>query len=273
MIIKQKRIRNLSKLKLIELNSHFRVGVVNVEKRRDKPKEQHSRMIEWTYKQWAGGGQTKEVTDSTSVSYERYQRQIIPPTAIEFTIVEGSNYKNLVSPEFVMHEKNSSEIITAVNVILEIFGECELFDVANNPIVPPKTIRLNWELLPKGEYPWAIQKKRLEPYFRRAKGTNRAVVEKRIETINQYSPNFTAIGTVGFGGYVVHGFKDLNMYILESVKVNNATYVLKSNWGSITQLTKAEIINNKLHEARIIHNKDWYKNLSELYAPHVICCL
>ena len=33
MIIKQKRIRNLSKLKVLETGSRFRVGVVDVEKR------------------------------------------------------------------------------------------------------------------------------------------------------------------------------------------------------------------------------------------------
>lgn len=304
MIIKQKRIRNLSKLKVLETGSRFRVGVVDVEKRikemkkigftnelkigetilpdiigpatrrnaegdyillRDKPKEQHSRMIEWTYKQWAGRGETREVTESTSISYERFQRQFIHPTGIEFTIVSNGKSKNLVSPVFVMDETKRNEIISAVNVILEIFGECEIFDSTNNPILPPKVIRLNWELLPKGKFPWEKQKERLEPYFKRAIGTNRAVIEKRIETINEYSPDFTAIGTGGFGGYIVHGFEDLNMYILESVKVNNATYVLRNDWESISQLTKAEILNNDLHETRIVHNKNWYKNLNHLF--------
>ena len=164
-----------------------------------------------------------------------------------------------------MDDTNQNEIIAAVNVILEIFGECEIFDVANNPMVSPKVIRLNWELLPKGKYPWEKQKERMEPYFKRAQGTNRAVVEKRIEEINKYAPDFTAIGTGGFGGYVVHGFEDLNMYILESVQVNNATYVLKNDWESISQLTKSEILNNDLHDARLIHNKNWYKDLEELF--------
>jgi hypothetical protein len=52
---------------------------------------------------------------------------------------------------------------------------------------------------------------------------------------------------------------------LESVKVNNATYVLRNDWESISQLTKAEILNNDLHETRIVHNKNWYSNLAELF--------
>lgn len=39
MIIKQKRIRNLSKLKVLETGSRFRVGVVDVEKRIKEMKE------------------------------------------------------------------------------------------------------------------------------------------------------------------------------------------------------------------------------------------
>lgn len=304
MIIKQKRIRNLSKLKAIQKDSVFRVGVVEVENKiedmvkigfgtdlkvgetllpdiigpstrknaegsfellRDEPKEKHSSMIEWTYKQWAGRGETREVTDSTSRLYERYQRKQIPPTGIEFTIVENGGRKNLVSPEFTMSDAYGHEIVSAVNVMLEVFGECEIFDASSNPIVSPKVIRLNWELLPKGKYPWEKQKERLEPYFQRARGTNRAVIEKRIEAINNYSPDFTAIGTGGFGGYVVHGFTERELYILESVQVNNATYVLNKEWEIISQLSKAEILNNDLHESRIIHNESWYENLSSLF--------
>lgn len=304
MIIKQKRIRNLSKLEKIKPNSQFRVGLIDLENRtevlirigfsnelaigesilpniigpatrknadgsylkiKNKPKEQHSRMIEWTYKQWAGRGETKEVTDSTSVSYYRYQRQIIPPTSIEFTIVNSGNSKMLVSPIFVMDDKNSNEIIAAVNVILEIFGECYIFDSDNIPMELPEVIKLNWELLPRGKFPWETQKARIESYLEKAKGKNRSVVEKRAETINQYSPDFVAVGSGGFSRYMVYGFKKLKMYILESVEVNNATYILKNDWETISQLTKAEILNNNLHKSRIIHNKNWYKNLNELF--------
>lgn len=304
MIIKQNRIRNLSKLKRIKMGSTFRVGIVDVDSQiekmmkigfknelsvgdtilpeivgpatrrnaagdfkllKDKPKEQCSRMIEWTYNQWSGGGQTREVTDSTSVGYERYQRQIIPPNSVEFTIVDNEISKDLVSPIFTMNDSETEDIVVAINVILEAFGQCEIFDVNSRPFIAPQIRRLNWEMLPKGKYPWEEQKERLKPYFNKANGANKAVVEKRIESINEYAPDFTAVGTGGFGGYLVHGFEKEDLYILESTEVNNATYVLRKDWESISQLTKAEILNHDLHETRIVHNKSWYKNLKELF--------
>lgn len=305
MVIKQKKVINLSKLKTIKPGTKIRVAATYLDNKlnrlhilgfsknleigervlpsvigpatrknaegyyiihKDRKKEKHSRMIEWTYNQWAGRGETTEVTDSTSIEYERYPRTIIPPVSIEFVIVEKDCSKIVVSPVFELNEANKNRILMAINVLLEAFGECEILNINNNPIFMPQVTRLNWEILPEGKYPWKIQKNRLEPFFEKAKGTNRQVIEKRQEQINKYNPDFTAVGTGGFGGYVIHGFIDKDLYVLESIQVNNATYVLRGDWESISQLSKAEILNNKLHEARIIHNKQWYFEVAKLLA-------
>ena len=232
----------------------------------DRNKEKHSRMIEWTYKQFAGRGETKVVTDSTSRDYERYPRTFVPPQSVEIMIAEKDSSKIVTSYEFNFISENEEIIIHTINVFLEIFGECEILDADKNPIIAPEARRLNWEILPKGKCPWNTQKQRLEPFFKKAKGTNRQVVEKRLETVNKYEPDFTAIGSAGFGGYIVHGFVDKNLYVLESIQVNNATYILKNDWESISQLSKSEILNNDLHEARAIHNKQWYQSIAKLLA-------
>ncbi|OOM05694.1 hypothetical protein [Clostridium saccharobutylicum] len=305
MKIQQKRVRNLSLIKKVEGGKKIRVAVTNLEGKknilsklgfsdelyigetllpgdvgpvsrknangdyiihRDRPKEKHSRMIEWTYKQWSGKGETKEVTDSTEIEYERYQRTFIPPKGIEFAIMEKDDEKILVSPEFKVGNEEDEELVLAINILLEAFGECEVVDTHNNPILLPKVIRLNWEVLPKGKYPWKIQKERLELFLNKANGNNRAVIEKRIEEINKYKPDFIAVGTAGFGGYIVLGFDDKNLYVLESIKVNNATYILKNDWESISMLTKSEILDNNLHKARIIHDRYWYREIAKLLA-------
>lgn len=305
MKIQQKRIRNLSLIKKVEGGKKIRVAVTNLEEKKnmlrklgfsdeldigetvlpgdvgpvsrknangdyiihkDRPKEKHSRMIEWTYKQWSGKGETKEVTDSTEIEYERYQRTFIPPKGIEFTIIQKDDEKVLVSPEFKVCNEEDEGLILTINILLEAFGECEVVDTNYNPILLPKAIRLNWEVLPKGKYPWKTQKERLELFLNKANGNNRAVIEKRIEEINKYKPDFTAIGNGGFSGYVIIGFEDKNIYVLESVQVNNATYIVKNDWANISRQTKSEIVNNNLHEARIIHNKNWYKEIEKLLA-------
>ena len=53
-------------------------------------------------------------------------------------------------------------------------------------------------------------------------------------------------------------------YILESVFPNNATYVLQDNWEKISQLSKAEILSQNLHKARIVHSESWKKNFDAL---------
>lgn len=305
MVLKQKRIRNLSKLSNIKKGAKIVIAKTNIENikelsekigftknleigetvlprvigpvtrrnaegeyiiHRDKEKEIHSRMIEWTYNQWAGRGKTKEVTEYTSFQYRRYPRTFIPPQSIELMITEKNGSRVIISPNFVFSRENEDIIVHTINLFLEIFNECEIMDSNIEPIIGRKVIRLNWEVLPKGEYPWEIQKKRIEPFLRRAKGKNRAVVEKRLEEINKYNPDFTAVGTAGFSGYLVHGFVSKNIYILESIYVNNATYILENDWETLSKLSKSEILNNDLHKARIIHNKNWYKNLAALLA-------
>lgn len=300
MIIKQSRIRNLSKLRGIEENTHIRIGISDIGRytdrlrkigfsselydgqtvlpkaigsvsrrnslgdyieHKDRKKEIYYRMIEWTYKQWAGRGQTKEVTESTVVPYERYPRTIIPPQSIELTVISDENELKIVSPEIRFSEDNEKLIVHVVNLFLEIFRECQILDSNKKPIINPELIRLNWEVLPKGKMPWAKRKSQVMEFIDRAKGENRKVVEKRLEAINQYGPDFTAIGNAGFDGYIVHGFIDENIYVLESIYTNNATYILEEDWESISQLTKAEILNESLHKERVIHSKNWYEKM------------
>ena len=77
-------------------------------------------------------------------------------------------------------------------------------------------------------------------------------------------PDFVAYGRSGFKGYAVFGFTERNLYILESVMPNNATYVLENDWETISQLSKAEILSQELHKARIVHSENWQKNFDKI---------
>lgn len=58
---------------------------------KDQPMETAYRTVEWTWKQWAGRGETVEVSDFVDVPYKRYPRTFVPPYGI--IIIEGSvNY-------------------------------------------------------------------------------------------------------------------------------------------------------------------------------------
>ena len=87
---------------------------------------------------------------------------------------------------------------------------------------------------------------------------------RNCESIYARNPDFVAYGRSGFRGYAVFGFTSRNLYILESAVPNNATYVLQNDWESISQLSKAEILSQELHRARIIHSTNWQKNFDEI---------
>ena len=230
---------------------------------RYQEKELCYRMIEWTYKQFNGPGESVEVTDSRDVPYYRYPRTLIAPFSIEFAIDAENSEMFLTSPLFVFGQDNE-KIVTAINVLLEYFGYCEVLSEGFKSSIKGELIRLNWRILPKGKVLWEEQRTRIMPFIAKAKVSNQKVVEKRLETINSNSPDFTAIGEGGFSGYVIHGFTEKGIFVLESVEVNNATYVLSKRWEEISKLTKAEILKNELHEHRVIHNKSWYDAMSKI---------
>lgn len=303
-IIKQKRIRNLSKLNGVKEGTMI-VPVVRVENldktafikagftekldlgetilpnkigpitrynadggclvHKDKPKETYYLMREWTYKKWVGGGDTEEVTDWVDVPRKRYPRTIIEPLALELAVMEdGRNEKLVCLPSVVFNESNSKLIIHEVNIMLELFGECEIVDYNLNPILKPTLKKLNWEVFPKGKMPWIKRKATLERFIVQARGKNSGVIRKRLETIYEHNPDFVAIGNGGFSGYLILGFEEKNLYILESTQVNNATYILENQWEDISKLSKAEILNNQYHKNRVIHSKQWFEDIKAL---------
>jgi hypothetical protein len=92
------------------------------------------------------------------------------------------------------------------------------------------------------------------------------VIRYRLESVNAYGPEFVAVGRGGFRGYIVFGFPQMDLYVLESAFTGNATYVFRGDWENLSKLTKAEVLREDLQEARLIHREGWYKQLRDLFA-------
>ncbi len=222
------------------------------------PKETAYRQVSWTWKKWVGRGQTEEVTETREIEYQRYQRVFTPPPGVELKIVENLNGEKLViSPKLTLTDEKKNLVTHCVNLFLELFGLCEVVDEELNTIVTTQSIKLNWSLLPQGQYPWStIGPQIMSAIKPRGKG-NSAVVEGRLQLINSKQPDFVAVGKAGFQGYVIFGFPNYNTYVLESSQCNNATYIFDNDWQHLSQLTKAEILDGNLHHARVIHRRNW----------------
>lgn len=230
-------------------------------KHKDLPMETAYYQKLWHWKQWDGSWHSRIV----DVPYERYPRSFKEPPAIELTMTENSDGKLLlVSPVFIKEEKSNEIINHVVNLFLEIFGECEILTENLESAVSNSIKRLNWRILPQGEIPWEQFKKEIEPIVKNAPKGNQPVIFYRLKVVSDLKPDFGAIGTAGFHGYIINGFTKLNIYILESMYYGNATYIFGETWEELSKKTKAEILNEKLQKARIIHFGDWENKVKEI---------
>lgn len=233
-------------------------------KRKDLPMETAYRTVEWHWEQWNGPYDTVPRSKFVDVSYKKYPRDFIAPPSEEIKIVEKKGSLYLASR--VLHGKDDSKpsILHLANLFLEIFGGIEVVSDNLESFYSPKEKRLNWEILPPGQYPWEKVESKLKPLVGALPKGNRPWAWHRISKLRKHEPDFHAIGTGGFRGYVVFGFKDKNLYVLECIQYGNATYVFNENWKEISKLTKAEVIQDGSAKDRIIHLESWSKNIDNL---------
>ena len=232
---------------------------------KDQPMETVYRQAEWKWKEFRGRYDYEEMSKIVEIPYERYPRTFLPPPSIELEVVEGEDGEIfIVSPTTNYNPDNEELLLHIVNLFLELFGECETLRTDLTGFVRAPVVRLNWEILPQGRHPWPRLRRELRRVLDRQAGGVRAVIDKRFEAINAHSPEFVAVGRGGFDGYVIFGFPNDDLYVLESTQINNATYVLDRNWEEISTLTKAEILDGNLHRQRVIHRESWFNEIENL---------
>lgn len=232
---------------------------------KSKPKEKYYQTLWWTRHEWAGRGETREVSEYVDIPRERYPQIEYQPYSVELSIKYDNEGHLIIATEpLEFCDNNEKLLINTANIFLTNFGECEILSDSFHELEPTHIIRLNWEILPPGEYPWEKVKAELEKISEHKSKTARKMLLDKCEYINSFRPDFRAYGKSGFSGYVVFGFKSRNIYVLESVYTNNATYVFGADWELLSKLTKAEILNAGLHDARLIHNDNWKQNIDAL---------
>lgn len=194
-----------------------------------------------------------------------YPRSFVEPPSVELSIAKDANGEKVICTAPLTYQKKSSEELKhRINLFLEFFGECIVLDSNLDTITIPQVKRVNWTILPKGERPWEEVKKDVDPIVRRTKPMKQKVVYARLETIEKFNPDFVAIGRGGFQGYIVFGFSEEDLYVLESVYTGNATYVFGKNWEELSKLTKAEILDASLQKDRLIHGEGWNNQIKAL---------
>ena len=228
-----------------------------VEVHKDQAMETAYRQIEWHWVEWHGQDRVDQwkVVD---VPYKRYPRTRHDPPSVELTVAEDSNGRTLlVTPKYQYQPAHYAQILHATNLLLEIFGECHLLSDDLEELVRPISRRLNWDILPPGEYPWERVKQWLTPTIEREPPGTQKVLWRRFRVIEEYGPKFRASGVAGFRGYLIFGFQERGIFILENAHYGNATYVLGEDWEVLSQLSKAEVIHSGRLDKRVVHREGW----------------
>ena len=229
----------------------------------DQPKEpRYVRTVMWTWRQWAGRGETEEHHGLRDIYRECYPRTRIPAPALELTVVEHGGERFLVGPVLRNDLDHHDDVQHAINLILEVAGACELRRADVGAFAAPPMQRVNWTMLPPGHHPFERINRHLDGVLRRSGDNTRRVIRDRQEAILAHGPSEMHVGLGGFRDYVAYVFGDRGLVVLECIRKDNAVYVFGRDWQSVARLTKAEILDQGLHVARIVHSDGWKGRLA-----------
>lgn len=178
------------------------------------------------------------------------------------------NQKFIIENNKILSEKinfstfSDEYIIYYINLFLEYFGECEFLDGNKEKII--RTSRtVNWEVLPSGSNLDLLKEQVKNHYINNNK--KQSIILERFEKIEALEPNFTASGINNFKGYYVFGFEEKSIYILESIKTDNAIYIFENEWEELSKKSKYELIQNYAKKMkRICHKGDWENKIKTL---------
>lgn len=189
-----------------------------------------------------------------------YPREFIDPKYIYIYALNG----DLFTKEFEIGKDN--EIIKfAVNLLLEMNEECELVKLGEDFQLNQMEIKyIDWEIFPKGD---ALEKNINKVIEERTKNNSDHVkdeIHRRIDKIKEMNPCTVYKGHNTFNDYMAFEFKSSNLFVLESDRLNNATYIFSDNWEELSKLTKGKLINENLYTKRLIHDENWAENIDKI---------
>lgn len=225
--------------------------------RRDLPIETRSRMINTSWQDWHGqthyGVQTRD--------YDAYPRDLIPPPE-EFVTAMRNNNDIVAASREIRRDESEEDIVNILNIFLELFPS---FEIVHPDLTAPTQVRkISWKILPHGQYPFDRARQVLDDYLQKLSKDDRATATERIRAITRHNPDFIAVGLGGFSDYVVFGFTGRRRYVFESPNTGNATYVFRDDWEQISHLSKRDILQGNLQEARLVHNTKWHRAVNEV---------
>nr|HAE9604433.1 hypothetical protein [Salmonella enterica subsp. enterica serovar Java] len=196
--------------------------------RKDLPKETHYTEIESP--NW---GDSSNGTHTVRLPYEKYPRDIIPPTLIAIEI----NHKQPSDGHFIFNfrvtrildkqsNKFDDELLFDLNLLQENLGKCGI-ENADKPISTyADTLIVSWEIFPPGS-----KEETLARIFRGKNITSdkKNVAENRYDFFMSLEPKKIVTGNSTFSNYIGAMLED-DLVVFENIEYGNAIYILYDNW-------------------------------------------
>lgn len=223
----------------------------------DKTKEKERRYIttNWVYPY----GNTEASKVAADIYRECYPKIEVEPYGIEMQLFENENNQQFVIINMT-DEIRKQYMKEAINLLLEIYGVCYVYNGVVGFENTIKRRRCNWEMLPPGEMPSRHVEKQLKAMHQ---STDTYDIE-RLNYVETYNALEMVEGINGFKGYYAYLYE--NYCVLESAFYGNATYIIpKDNWEELSQRTKRELIDEKKLVGKIDHNEKWKKNIAGIF--------
>lgn len=175
----------------------------------------------------------------------------VAPTEIELELFQDQNNIRYIIANLT-DEIRENYMVQAVNLFLEIFGECYVYSDEFSMATPNNRRRCNWQMLPPGQKPSV----HLSNMLRDAGENADSYDVERLRVLDRYDAEQVVEGINGFEGYYAYVFE--NHCVLESAIYGNATYIIpKDNWEELSQKTKQELLDEDVVIAKLIHNERW----------------
>lgn len=220
-----------------------------------KPKERRYVSTNWVYP----FGNTNASMVAADIYRECYPKIEVEAYGIELQLYEDENKQQFVIVNMT-DEIRKKYMKEAINLMLEIYGKCYVYDGVIRVEKTIKRKRCNWEILPPGEMPSRHVEKQLKSMNQKTDTYDIA----RLNYMEMYNATTRVEGINGFRGYYAYLYE--NYCVLESAFYGNATYIiLKDNWEEMSQKTKKELIDEKQLIGKIDHTEKWKQNVAVMF--------
>lgn len=231
-------------------------------KRKDLPMETVHYEQERSITDWHG----YEHDVTVSMPYRRYpiETSKARKIAIEVRLEahEGGSY--LVRAQLFGNTVKGSRswenvLLHRINLMQEVFGHHDVIGEQTGGSVL-RFRKLNWRLLPPGEYPFERIVEAIEKQL--GNGSDATHIDmSRLAFLASRSPDFQAMGEDEFQGYVVFGFG--STFVLDNIRRGNAIYVFLDDWKILSKKTKKQLLSIDTGKVkRIVHTGDWRARLN-----------